>query len=204
MAKKKTPSKSKSKKPQRLTRRLTCADCGKEFQHPVGPGSYPKYCPLHRPKQNRNRDVGRAEKLGDGIAGELARGTGLGGALPAGADAAVAPLRLAIAMSLIGDLQQAADVAGVVDVETVEPQARQRYPGLIEGRAGELQRILHASAAMASVSLFAQAPRMSGQQAAAAIKSVAQTLELVQHGAKRVHAQINILMPARRKRADEE
>lgn len=101
-------------KPKETTRTCKRPGCSRTFKVPSGPGGKPQLCPIHRPVQNRTRDVRRAAKRSPDYAAELADATGA--QLPDGSmpitGTAVAPLRLAAAIGLTrGDVDRAAALA---------------------------------------------------------------------------------------------
>lgn len=177
-------------------RKLTCKTCGDRFDH-HGKGRPPVYCPSHRPKGNRRRDAKRlAVTEGPEAAKAFRVATKTPGDLPEGLAQAIAPLRLAVALSFVPDVATAKGLAGIDPADTeIEEEARRLYPDLVKGAPGEIQKVLHAASAQTAISLLATANDLSGSAASQALLSIGKSLELLQASSKRVFSRVTVVMP---------
>lgn len=124
-----------------------------------------------------------------GMSAELAR-----------AHKATEPLRLAVALSVVQDPAQAARLAGLPEYPAEElaalvAQVRAEHAELIARRPAAVGALVWQAMSLMVTNLLARAPLMPPSQAAAAIKALAQTLELVQGGTRPAYTNLVITVP---------
>ena len=186
--------------PVQKMRTLTCSTpgCGITWTEPVIPGAIRKFCleKCSDPK-NRERDLRKLEARGEEHKAKNLRAER---DAPDGIEIAIRPLRIAMALSSHLDPETALAISGIdpaspeVDAAAFIEQARARFPGLAAGEPAAVQSIMHAANNQAMISLVSRASTMGPSQAAAAIKSVAQAIDLQQGGAQRIFSKIELLL----------
>lgn len=110
---------------------------------------------------------------------------------------ATEPVRMAICLSVTSDIKLAAALAGLrpmsaVELATFAASVRASHADLIARRPAAVGALVWQAMALNAANLLARANTMPPAQSAAAIKSLAQTLELVQGGTTPAYSQLII------------
>ena len=180
-----------------MTLRCQHPGCPVELKRPPT-GRPPQFCPAHRPRGNRRRDVQRLVERGElDEATAVAAATGL---IAPGPRSRAALLRqLAIALRTTrGDVAAALSQVGLnpddPETEGALTDARKRYEDLITDRPGALATLAN-EIALESLARVAADESMSGQQAASAFSGIAKGTELFSAGARKSYTEVYVVVP---------
>lgn len=114
--------------------------------------------------------------------------------------------RMALGLSIIDDPAEAAARVGIelppAEIEALAAEAREVWGGLIRREPAALGAMIHSTLGLAALHFREGLPSMPPAQAAAAVKTLAQSLELIQGGTQPAYTSITINVPGKMTEAE--
>lgn len=174
------------------TATIHCVKCGAEVEYTPGTGRVPKFCLAHRSTKNQARDLRRLAAREGSHAAEEARG-GIDPRTPTeiAAERAAAPQLLASAMFIVKDPYAAAQLVGLhrysrEEVDALVIEAREQHQDLLKGETAATAKRIAAGVNIATLQTMIKTVGMTASTAAATVRSLAQTHEMMTGGSKQV------------------